>query len=178
MRPSITDPRHGRRGLPATGPSPVVLAAGVVLLACGTGCATLAPTVVPGRPAVHLEFAGAQDVDPAVAADCAQSLASALTRRGFAVGREGMLLRVHVAFWDHTSLSAAHEAQVAADFTGSSSGLPRGTTIVASATGSEATLVGGLQWPTARARIAACVYGSERFAESFAVTLNRVRPRL
>jgi len=81
-------------------------------------------------------------------------------------------------FDDHTPALDRHEAQVAADFTGSSSGLPRGTTIVASATGSEATIAGGLHWPTARARIVACVYGSERFAESFAVSLNRVRRRL
>lgn len=144
----------------------------------GAGCATLAPTVVPGRPDLHLEFAGAQDVDPAVAAGCEQSLTNALARRGFAFGRDGMLLRVHVAFWDHTSLGAAHEAQVAADFTGSSIGLPRGTTIIASATGSEATIAGGLQWPTALARIVASVYGSEHFAESFAATLDRVRRRL
>lgn len=155
-----------------------MFAAGVALLAAGVGCATLAPTVVPGHPALQLAFSGGHDVDPSVAAGCEQSLTSALLRRGFAVGRDGMLLRVHVAFWDHTSLGAAHEAQVAADFTGSSSGLPRGTTIVASATGSEATIAGGLHWPTARARIVACVYGSERFAESFAVSLNRVRRRL
>lgn len=43
--------------------------------------------------------------------------------------------------------------------------------VTASSTSSTMTQQGGLTWQSARARIATCAYGSERFAEALVATL-------
>lgn len=150
-------------------PLPLALALGLSALA---GCATVAPSVAPGRPGVRLDFAGAEDPDPAVAANCERSLVRALQRRGFVLGQSGPRLRVHVSFWDQPGFPNTGESLVTADFAGTSAELlPRHRVVTASSTGTAAGATGGLSWEPARARIATCAYGSERFAEVLVETL-------
>ena len=156
---------------PSALPSPLPLALALGLFALA-GCATVAPTVAADHPGVRLDFAGAEDPDPAVAANCERSLVQALERRGFVLGQSGPRLRVHVSFWDQPSFANTSEALVTADFAGTSAELlPRDRVVTASSTGTAAGATGGLSWQPARARIATCAYGSERFTEVLVETL-------
>jgi hypothetical protein len=147
-------------------------AALAVTFAALAGCAAVAPTLAPDHPGVRLDFAGAEDPDPAVAASCERSLIASLERRGFVLGHSGPSLRVHISFWDQPSLSNTSEGLVTADFAGTSPELlPRHRVVTASSTGTSAGATGGLSWQPARARIATCAYGSERFAEVLVATL-------
>ena len=149
--------------------SVLALAASVAVL---TGCAAVAPTIVPNHPGLQLDFAGAEDLDPEVTASCERSLVRSLERRGFVLGRSGPRLRVHVAFWDLPSFTGSRETFVTADFSGTSAELlPRNEVVAGSSTGSASGFVGGLTWQPARARIATCAYGSERVAEVLVATL-------
>lgn len=152
------------RALPS--PLPLALALGLA------GCATMAPAVAPGHPGLRLDFAGAEDPDPAVAANCQRFLVHSLERRGFVLGQVGPRLRVHVSFFDQPNFPNTNEALVTADFAGTSAELlPRDAVVTASSTGTSAGATGGLSWQPARARIATCAYGSERFAEVLVETL-------
>lgn len=159
--------------MPTPRSSTTSLAFVAALLAAGVGCAPIAPTVVRSAPPLALVFAGAEDIEPNVAAHCARSLDQALTRHGFLMGPGGVPLRVHVAFWNQTFFGAGTGSTVSADFTGSSRSLAPDETVIASSTTSLTTFGGDVLWPGVPARFTACTYGSERFAETLAARLSR-----